>query len=168
MIIISLILIGIFTRLIPHVPNFTPIIAIALFSGAYLNKKYALWLPITLLVISDIIIGLHDVIAFTWTSILLITIIGSLMRKKRTLSRTAFATLGSSILFFILSNFGVWLTGWYPRTFSGLIQAYTMAIPFFRISLIANLVYVTVLFGVYQLIVNRIKDSNKQSVLLLN
>lgn len=141
--------IGIFSRLIPHMPNFSPLVAVALFSGVYWNKKYGFLLPLGIYVISDMIIGLHDVVIFTWSSILVIYFIGTYVRR-RSISSTIIYTLISSVLFFIITNFGVWLAGWYPHTVEGFISCYVMALPFFRTSLLANLLFVGVLFGVYE------------------
>ena len=112
MLIIGLFIIGIISRLSPHLPNFSPMIAIALFSGAYLKKKHSLWFPIMLYLISDLIMGLHGVVLFTRGSVFLISILGRILRQRRSMSNNVVYALLSSILFFIVTNFGVWLTGW--------------------------------------------------------
>ena len=168
MLIIGLLIIGLLSRIIPHAPNFTPIIAIALFSGTYLNKKYSLLIPFALYVISDLIIGLHGVVLFTWSSVIIIAALGQTLKKNKSFLRLAGYTLASSVFFFIITNFGVWLTGWYPKTYAGLVQCYTLAIPFFRVSLAGNLIYVTVLFGIYQFVLNKLKDKKVKTVLLLS
>jgi hypothetical protein len=167
MLIVALFIIGLVSRLTPHLPNFTPIVAIALFSGAYLNKKYAIWLALGLYIITDLIIGLHETVLFTWSSIILITVIGASLKKKKITNILGY-TLLSSILFFVVTNFGVWLWGWYPRTFQGLIQCYVAAIPFFRTSILANLVYAGALFGVHQFFFYRLKSKNLSYALLLS
>ena len=166
MIIIALFILGLITRLIPHLPNFTPIVAIALFSGAYLNKKYGLWLAVSLYIASDLIIGLHGMVLFTWSSVLLISLIGRRMHEKKLTSLLGY-TVASSLLFFVLTNFGAWLSGWYPITLEGFFQCYRNALPFFRSSLAANLLYVGVLFGVYEFFSYRVKAKNLAQVLLL-
>ena len=168
MLIIALFILGLVTRLIPHVPNFTPIIAISLFSGAYLNKKYALWFPLALYIISEAIIGLHGVILFTWGSIFLITLLGWKLRDRVNLKNNLVFALLASISFFIITNFGVWLIGWYPPTLAGLIQCYIAGIPFFRVSLLANLSYITVLTLVYNSVVKKAADKKVAFALLLN
>jgi len=168
MLILFLFIIGIFSRIIPHLPNFVPLAAIALFSGAYLNRKYAVIVPLALYIISDLIVGLHNVVFFTWGSIILISFLGTALRNKKTAPKILGFTLISSLLFFIITNFGVWAMGWYPRTLSGLVQCYVMAIPFFRTSLLSNLVYAGVLFGVYELLSDRLKDKKLKAALLLN
>lgn len=168
MLILFLFIIGIFSRFIPHLPNFVPLAAIALFSGAYLNRKYAVIVPLVLYVVSDLILGLHNVVFFTWGSIILISFLGTALRDKKTFPNILGFTLISSVLFFIITNFGVWVMGWYPRTLSGLVQCYVMAIPFFRASLLSNLVYAGVLFGVYELLSDRLKDRKLKTAFLLN
>lgn len=168
MLIIAVFILGLLSRLIPHVPNFTPVIAIALFSGAYLNKKYSLWVPLSLYVISDLIMGLHEVVLFTWGSIVLIAVLGLALRKHRTFKNSLLYTLLSAVLFFIITNFGVWLGGWYPHTFQGFIQCYTLAIPFFRVSLIAALCYMTLFTVAYNLATKKIENRKVRFALLLS
>lgn len=145
------IIIGILSRVIPHVPNFSPIIAVALFAGVYWNRKYGYMLPLAMLVISDLIIGLHSTVFFTWTAMLVIYYLGTRLQKHKTIPATIGYALFSSVFFFIYTNFGVWLTGWYPQTIQGFLQCYTLALPFFRTSLLANIAYVAVMFGAYEL-----------------
>ena len=153
---IIFIVVSILSRLIPHVPNFSPLVGVALFSGVYLNKKYGYILPLSIYILSDSIVGLHNTVFFTWSSIIIIYFLGTYLGKRKTFTNTIFFTLVSSILFFILTNFGVWLMGWYPRTWEGFIHCYTLAIPFFRMSLLANFVYVGILFGTYEYFSKRI------------
>ncbi|UCC94963.1 MAG: hypothetical protein JSW40_09170 [Candidatus Omnitrophota bacterium] len=147
---IVFIIIGISSRLLPHIPNLSPLVAVALFSGVYWNKKYGYLLPLSIYILSDLIIGLHSTVIFTWSSILLIYLLGTYLRKRKTFANTALYTLSSSLLFFVITNFGVWLMGWYPHTPEGLLQCYMRAIPFFRTSLIGNFIYVGILFGAYE------------------
>ncbi len=148
----ALILAGIILRLMPHVANFAPVGAIALFGGAVLNKKLAWWLPLAIMVVSDFIIGLHSAILFTWGGFLLIGLFGMLLRNKNNLQRVCLGTLGSGIIFYVISNFGVWaVSGMYQHTLQGLLDCYIAAIPFFRTSLAADLLYSAALFGAYAL-----------------
>ena len=168
MLIITLFILGLVTRLIPHLPNFTPIIAISLFSGAYLNRKYAIWFPLSLYIISELIIGLNGVILFTWGSIFLITMLGSKLRNRVSFKNNLIFALFSSILFFIVTNFGVWLIGRYPPTLAGLIQCYIAGIPFFKVSLLANLAYVALLTVVYNSVIKKVAGREAAFALLLN
>lgn len=168
MLIIALFIIGLASRLTPHVPNFTPIIAISLFSGAYLNKKCALWFPLALYAASELMLGLSGIILFTWGSIFLITLLGWRLRERVSLKNNLIFALFSSILFFVVTNFGVWAIGWYPSTLAGLVQSYTAGIPFFRISLFANLAYITVLTLVYEWVAKKAANKKVTFALLLN
>ena len=168
MLVLSLIIIGILLRFTPHAPNFTPVAAIALFGGAYLNKKYALIVPLLLMAISDLVIGLHDVVIFTWGSFILITILGLWIKKHKTVAGIFSMSLVSSVLFYIVSNFGVWLMGWYPPNLKGLISCYVMALPFLRNFTLATLSYAAIFFGLYELIASAVKDKKLAKVLLTN
>lgn len=151
-IVIGLIMIAILFRLIPHPANFAPIGAIAFFGGVYLKKKQALWLPLAAMVLSDLIIGLHSTILFTWGSFILIALIGMAISKRKNIGNVVFGTISGSLLFFFITNFGAWIaTPWYPKTLVGILECYTMAIPFFRNTLISDLFFVGALFGAYEL-----------------
>lgn len=154
------IVVGLLSRLFPVLPNFSPLVAIALFSGLYLSKKYWL-LPLAIYIVSDLIIGLHSVWFFTWGSVMLIYFLGRRLKKQKTLLNTVFFTLSSSCLFFLITNFGVWLMGWYPRNLTGIISCYLNAIPFFRASLFSDLAYVAVFFGAYEFALKKIKLAQK-------
>jgi len=168
MLVIALFIFGLVTRLIPHLPNFTPILAICLFSGAYLNKKYAIWFPIALYGVSELIIGANDLVLFTGVGILLITLLGRRLRGRTSLKNNLVYGLISPLLFFLVSNFGVWVIGWYPPTLAGLIQCYIAAIPFLRISILASLSYVTLLTLAHNAIAKRVTNKKIASALLLN
>jgi len=162
--IIGLIIIGILTRFIPHVPNFSPLVGIALFSGAYLKGKYSYLIPIGIYVISDIVIGLHGIVLFTWGSMALIYLFGRKLKPNKMPVRIAAYTLISSVAFFIITNFGVWLEGWYSYSLSGLLKCYIAALPFFRTSLLADFIYVAVLFGTYEYILKRSRNLPQRNV----
>ncbi len=150
-----LIIIGIAVvlRLLPHPPNFAPIGAMALFGGAYLNKKYALIVPLVAMFFSDFFLGFHSTIPFVYGSFLLTGLIGLWLRHHRTIQNIIGASCISSLLFFIITNFGVWLVGnMYPKTISGLLECYIAAIPFFRNTIIGDLFYAGVFFGSYALV----------------
>jgi len=158
---VILILFAAFSRLIPHPMNFAPVTAIALFSGVYLNKKYAFIIPLVALVLSDIFLGFYSYVYWVYGTVLLVAFIGLWLKKRVENSKggkkAAYilgTTLFSSIVFFIVTNFGVWTSGmFYQMNFEGLIECYTMALPFFRNSLAGDLVYVTAMFGIYELVI---------------
>lgn len=166
MLALTLIMVGLVLRLLTHGLNFTPIAAIALFSAVYLNKKYSLLVPLALIILSDIIIGLHNVIFFTWASFALIAIIGLWIKKHKSFTTVISGSLVASFVFYLVSNFGVWLMGWYPPTLEGLVRCYVLALPFFRNFTISTLAYTLVFFGLYELIARSIKDPKLSKVLL--
>lgn len=143
-------------RLLPHPPNFSPIAAMALFGGAYFNKKYALIFPLVTLFISDIFLGFHSTIPFVYGSFLITGLIGLWLKKHHDFKSILIGTLLSSVLFFLITNFGVWLVGsLYQKNITGLIQSYVMAIPFFRYTIIGDMFYTGIFFGGYQKIFSK-------------
>ena len=145
-----------FTRLLPHPPNFSPLAAMALFGGVYFSKKYALVIPLIVLFISDLFLGFHSTIPFVYGSFLITGAIGLWLKKHQDYKSILIGTLLSSVLFFIITNFGVWLVGnLYQKNITGLIQSYIMAIPFFRYTLIGDLFYTGIFFGSYQIIFSK-------------
>lgn len=136
----GLILIAILTRLLPHPPNFAPITSIALFSGFHFaNKRLALFVPLIAMFISDLFIGVHSLMPVIYLSFLLISILSFYM-KSLSISNVVLA----SILFFVLSNLGVWYF-YYPLTWAGLTSCFVLAIPFFVNALAGDLFYTSVL-----------------------
>jgi len=141
-------------RLIPHPPNFTPIGAMALFSGAYLGRKgLAFVAPLAAMLLSDAILGFHSGMPFVYASVALIVLIGALVASRITAMTVVGAALASSVLFFIVTNFGTWLvSGMYPLTGAGLAACYVAAIPFFQNTAVGDLFYCAVLFGGFALL----------------
>ena len=162
--VISLILFASFTRIIPHMPNFTPIGAMALFGGAYLkNKNHAFLIPIISLWISDIIINnfiLSYYNDFTWFypgflwqygSFFIMILIGFFFLKKISFKNVFITSLCSSLLFFVITNFGVWISGsMYPLSLEGLLICFLAALPFYKGTLLGFIFYSSFLFGVYE------------------
>lgn len=139
-----IILLGVLLRLIPHIPNFAPITAIALFGGIYLEKKYAIMLPLLIMLISDYFLGFHDTILFVYLSFILSGLLGLWARRQKTAGRILFVTLLSSVLFFVITNLGVWLvSGMYEKSPKGLLEAFLLALPFFRNTISGDLLYTT-------------------------
>ncbi|NCS32013.1 hypothetical protein GW793_00795 [bacterium] len=149
--VILFIIIGVAARLLPHAPNFTPITAIALFSGTILTKRYAFAVLMIVMIVTDMFLGFHDTMLFTYGSFGLIMLWGRFVIKGRISVPTVLGSaLVTSIIFYIVTNFGVWAQGFlYPPTLSGLIQSYVMAIPFFKNTLMSNVVYSGIFFGSY-------------------
>lgn len=143
-----------FTRLIPHPPNFTAVGAIALFGGAYFTeKKFAFIVPILTMLLTDFIIGFHNGMLSVYLSFVLIVGIGIVLSKNIKIKNIIAASLLSSILFFVLTNFQVWVQSTlYAKNLAGLIACYVAAIPFFHHTILGDLFFVGILFALYQLI----------------
>ncbi len=149
------VLIGASLRLFPHAPNFAPTAAIALFGGVYFSKKIALILPMGVMIISDIFIGFYEpkLMFFVYGSFLLCVVMGFWLKKHKKWYAVGGTAISSSVLFFLITNFAVWIfTPWYAKTFFGIIQCYLMALPFFTNTLLGDIFYVAVFFGSYELI----------------
>ena len=137
-------------RLLPHPPNFSPIAAMALFGGAYLPRRaLGFAAPFGALILSDIMLGgFYPGWNFVYLAFGLTVLIGWLVAKRRTALTIAGAAVASSVLFFVLTNFGMWLfSGFYPLTWQGLGACYVAAIPFFQNTLAGDLVFTALLFG---------------------
>jgi len=169
--VLGLILIAAFSRLIPHYPNFTPLCSIALFGAKYFSNRYLAYiLPIFALWLSDTIINnfvLHEYFegftlfysGFFWQygSFILITLIGRLSLKNISVSKLLGVSISSSLIFFVISNFGVWISSsFYPNTISGLISCYVTAIPFYYGTLVGSIFYSFFLFGSFEFISKRL------------
>mgnify|MGYP001456388403 FL=1 len=126
------------SRFVPHPPNFTSLLALSFYVPAILGRKFLPSLLISF-IITDFIIGFHNVVFFTWGSVILIGIISKFFLKS-IFSRLSGALMGA-VIFFLFSNFGVWINGMYGYSLDGLILCYTMAIPFFSYSLISTLIF---------------------------
>lgn len=161
----GILFLGIVSRLVFHLPNFTPVIALALFGGVYLKRSQAVYVPLALMAISDLVLGLHATMPFTWGSVLLISLIGLWVRNRKSVSTVLGSSLASAVLFFVVTNFGAWLT-MYPLTSEGFRACYIAAIPFFRNTLVSTLVYSAILFGLYEAVALRVRNTRLASVLL--
>lgn len=147
-----IILFAVVFRLVPHVPNFAPISAMALFGGAYLNKRYALITPLIAMFVSDIFLGFHSAMPYVYGSFLLTGVIGIWLSKHKNLKNVLLATVFSSILFFVITNFGVWLGGnLYSKDLPGFMKCYILALPFLRNTVLGDFFYVSLFFGSYEL-----------------
>ncbi|MDD5145557.1 MAG: hypothetical protein PHF44_01825 [Candidatus Pacebacteria bacterium] len=149
------ILIGVSFRLLPHLPNFAPIAALALFAGVYLSKKIAIILPLAAMVISDIFIGSYEpkLMAAVYGSFILCVFLGFWLKEHKKWQTVLGSSVLGALIFFLLTNFSVWaFTPWYAKSIPGLIQCYYMGLPFFRNTLLGDLFYAAVFFGSYELI----------------
>lgn len=153
--ILSIILmLAVLSRFLPFPPNVAPIAAMALFGGAYFSdKRVAFLLPLGVMLLSDLIIGLHSTLLFVYGAFAIIVGIGILLGKEISPMRVIGASLTGSVIFYLLTNFGVWLVSpFYPPTLEGLLASYTLAIPFFHYTLLGDLFFTTVLFGSYEIL----------------
>lgn len=151
-IVIALLSFGI--RLLPHAPNFTPVGALALFAGVYLAKKHwwGLFLPLFIMFTSDLFIGFYDfkLMAVVYGSFLLYALIGKIVPKQNPLFVLGGA-LGGAVFFYLATNFAVWaFSPWYAKSFEGLMLSYTLALPFFRATLLGDLLFTGLFFGAFE------------------
>lgn len=167
----TLILFAIAARLMPHAPNFTPLGAMALFSGAN-YKRYSFLITLVALLISDYLLLyvnpfsknpinisafysptalFHSTSIFVYFSFLLNVLIGRWIAKNQSANRILTGSLFASLQFFAITNFGVWASGMYSRGFDGLLQSYAMGLPFFKWTILGDLFYTGIFFGTYQL-----------------
>jgi TctA family transporter len=159
--VITVIFAGAFFRFIPHWPNFTPIAAMALFGGAYLGRKHlAFIVPFAAMFLSDLILGLHKDMWAVYLAFGVTVFIGTMIRNNIKVFNVISASIISSVIFFLLTNFSAWLSNpLYPRDFSGLMQSYiaglaffnngTMGISFFLNEISGALFYNGIFFGIY-------------------
>ena len=150
---IGMIFLAALSRLIPHPWNVAPITAMALFAGSHFeNKRRAFGVPLLAMLLSDCIIGFYSTMWSTYVAFSLIVLIGFWIGDQRSFSRIAAGTLAGSVLFFVVTNFAVWtFAGLYPRTAEGFVACYTMALPFFRNTLLGDAFYSAVMFGSFAL-----------------
>src|SRR3954463_744116 len=150
---LSAILVAAGLRLVPHPPNFSPIDAMALFSGAYLGRRALVFAaPLSALLLSDLVLGFYHGQATVYFSVALIVMIGMAALTRVSALRVGAAAIASSVLFFVITNFGMWMFGGiYPPTLAGLQACYVAAIPFFQNTIAGDLFYATLLFGGFRL-----------------
>ncbi len=157
-------------KLMPHPDNFTPILGLAIFGGAmFIRKKIFLYITILSLFISDFIFNnyIHpeyfanrsniiivaDYMIWVYLSIFIIIIAASYILKKFSYLKLFFTAIGGALIFFLITNFGSWMSSpeLYSRDFSGLINSYVAGIPFFRSTLISNIIFSFIVFGIYDI-----------------
>ncbi len=163
---------GVLLRLMPHIANFAPISATALFGGANLNKRFAILIPLIAMAISDYLLlyinpfgnpmidfshiqpitaMFHSTTLYVWGSFAISGLIGNWLKKHKKPSYIVAASFLASIQFFIITNYGVWAGGMYNRGSDGLMESYIMGLPFFKWTLLGDLFYTGVFFSSYEL-----------------
>jgi hypothetical protein len=153
LILAGLIIMAAIVRLLPHPPNFAPIAAMALFGGAYFNKKvFAFAVPLAALFLTDLFLGFHNTMWAVYLSFIVIVGLGMVMLQKKSTLRVVLASVSASVLFFIVTNFAFWASDTlYPTTAAGLAACFTAAIPFFHNTLIGDLFFTGTMFGLFEL-----------------
>lgn len=160
---------AILLRLMPHLPNFTPITAMALYGGANLSKRSALFVPLIAMIVSDYLLlyvspyrtdfsrihpisaMFHTTTLYVWGSFAVSGLIGLWLLNNKKPSYIVLASFFASVQFFIITNFGAWAGGMYDRSLDGLLQSYIMGVPFFKWTILGDLFYTAVFFGTHEL-----------------
>ena len=161
--VLAIITLAAFARLVPSIPNFAPITALAVFGGfAFFNKRLAYLVPMATMLVSDVILALikndwgyafHSAQIVVYLTLLATVAISVFASRKQSVLSIAGSTVIGSLLFFITTNFAVWAMGTlYTHSLAGLGECYVAAIPFLRNSFIADVMYVTAMFGVFALL----------------
>jgi len=154
LLILALILIAAALRVAPHPWNFTPVGAMALFSGAVIrDRRLAFILPVLAMAAGDVFVGFNILTPLVYASFLLSVAIGRFLYEKRSVARIGGATLLGAVQFFVITNFGDWaFLGSYPHTAAGLLACYISGVPFFWNTLAGDALYATLLFGAFALV----------------
>ena len=143
------------SRLIPHPPNFTSLMALSFYVPVLLGLRYIPSLLIAF-ILTDFIIGYHSGTHWTWGSVLVIGLISQYFSKNMSLRLVG--ALTGAFIFFLITNFGVWISGMYGYTINGLLNCFVLAIPFFTYSLISTLIFSVLIETCYNIYKNRIQD----------
>jgi hypothetical protein len=148
-------------------PNLELVTTATVLAAIVLDWRGALIVPIASMIVSDLFIGNSSIFMFTWSAFTIIGIGALLLRKlnnkpKSQILASAGFAVASSFAFFVITNFGVWSQGWYTMTFAGLVECFTMAIPFYRTMLIGNIILVPAAVAVYQFV--RVKATSNDLV----
>lgn len=132
------------SRLLPHPPNFTPIGAMAILAGAYIKDiRLGILILLFAMGLSDILLGWHSSLVYVYAAIIAVVVMNRYLLSNFSNIKLAVSTVASALLFFVISNFGAWLThDMYAHTFNGLMQAYVAGLPFLKNTLASNVVFV--------------------------
>jgi hypothetical protein len=171
LVIAALVVVGVAGRLLPHMPNFAPVTATALFCGAYMSRRQSFVALAAVLLLSDYLLLYikpfggtsfehfyapwqlwHSTLPFIYTSFAMSALVGWWVKSRNASGYVVAAALFCSVQFFLISNAGVWAAGMYDRGLDGLMQSYTMALPFFRGTVLGDLFYTSVFFGGFELL----------------
>ena len=158
-----LILLVAISRFLPHPPNATPVMAMALFGGALFERKWlGLAVPVLAMLLSDALIGFHGTMGAVYGSLALAWLVGAVALRNPTVGRVVAGSVTASILFFLITNFAVWYgSAYYPQTAGGLLGCYTAGLAFYKNQsfflngLVGDLFFSGLLFGGYALLQRR-------------
>ena len=145
------------SRFVPHPPNFTSLIALSFYLPALLGPKYIL-LVISCFAVTDLIIGFHSTVLFTWGSVLIIGYMSKYFIKN--MGTRFVGVLSGATIFYIISNLGVWMMGSYGYTLNGLLTCYTLALPFFGYTLISTIIFSAIIESILKLMLFKIKTNS--------
>ena len=150
------------SRLMPHPPNFTPILGMAVFSGAVINKKIIAYIiPLVAMLLSDLFLGFHAGMPVIYFSLAICVLIGTFIESRITIFNTLLCISGGVIAFFLITNFAVWYgSGMYEFSISGLMKSYLMGLPFLQNTFISSLIYGMGAFLIYDIINKRFYFGN--------
>jgi hypothetical protein len=162
---IGMVVLGACARLLPHPWNFTPMMAIGLFAGAYARKiSTGILATMSALVLSDAIMGFYSGFWFVYAATLVPVLLGRFIRSRSGVGTIVATALGSSVSFFLITNFMVWATGsLYPHTSAGLTASYVAGIPFYQNQLLGDAFYTLAMFGGYA-VLSRFLQPAQQTV----
>lgn len=149
-ILVTLIAIGVAGRLTPHLPNATPITALIFATSIYFGRSFSLMIPLAVLLVTDLIIGFYDpmIMLSVYGSFALIALVSWCTRRNPGILSTGYSVLGSSILFFFVTNTAVWwFSPWYAKSFAGLLYCFELALPFLRNMMLGDLIYTPLILG---------------------
>ncbi len=161
-----LVALGFACRLFNYPPNFSPLGAIALFAGFYFFRRWSWFVPVIILAASDIFLGFYDwrLMASVYLSFILIGLLGSTLKKHSRWWSISLGSLLGSLAFFVITNLAFWyFAGFYSLTLAGLGSCFTLALPFFKNTLIGDLFFTGVFFGLYSLVPYILKFKVRQS-----
>jgi hypothetical protein len=146
----ALIVAAVLVRLMPHPWNFQPMDALALFGGAVLPGASAFVVPLGAVILSDAALGLYGIVVlWVYAAYVAIILLGRFALRRRSVVGIIGTALAASVLFYLITNFGEWTGPLYPHTLAGLAASYAAGIPFFRNTILSDIVYSLALFGIY-------------------
>lgn len=153
-------------RVLPHGWNMTPALALALFAGARLQQpalRFAV--PLLAMLVSDLVLGFHDTMLYVYGALALVVLIGQGFAQRASVIGHAGLSVSGSLLFFAITNFGVWMSGsLYPLTVEGLAACYAMALPFLWKTLAGDLFFVLGFYAAFTVVSQHVSQTNHAEV----